>query len=447
MTDAKELMVGGAAIGLLAAGWGHVKGWASWILSLLIVHVDVQDMAEPALSRLLWREFKRSPFGHRRYGAVSCYVRPESRYLQVGHEQFTDGALVLWRGWRPLMASFHAGGRDSGMSHSTRVTFIRGMYNADALVTEALASYNKAAGPQENVTRFRIEKVRGMGSLLRMRPGGSDMFKGDPGQQMASSPKDSSLNPQLSAWRLLGWRLEELGEPPSPALMGDLSLGPAARDLVADARQWMKSKDWYEAKRIPWRRGYLLTGSGGTGKTSLCRALACDLDLPVRVFDLTSMSNNDLAVAWTGTLNQAPCMALFEDIDAVFNGRENVLGEEGGGLTFDCLLNCLSGVERAEGVLVVATTNRPEVLDPALGVAQDGSDISSRPGRLDRVVYMGPPDEAGLRHIAERILSDIPGQIEPVVQAGLQAGDTGARFQARCEQIALAAYWSKGDRR
>lgn len=80
-------------------------------------------------------------------------------------------------------------------------------------------------------------------------------------------------------------------------------------------------------------------------------------------------------------------IALIEDIDGVFHGRQNVLrGESGQGsrLTFDCVLNCLSGVQTADGVFTVITTNHLELVDPALGRPMASGD-ASRPGRLDHL--------------------------------------------------------------
>ncbi len=109
------------------------------------------------------------------------------------------------------------------------------------------------------------------------------------------------------------------------------------------------------------------------------RAIAEDLDLPVFVFDLASMYNNELQEAWSTMLSEVPCMALIEDIDAVFDGRRNASsGNDKQALTFDCLLNCLDGIQRADGLLVVISTNRIDKIDPALGIPDEHTG-SSRP--------------------------------------------------------------------
>src|SRR5262249_1317796 len=169
-----------------------------------------------------------------------------------------------------------------------------------------------------------------------------------------------------------------------------------------------------------------------------------------------------------------PCLALIEDIDNVFHGRENIArknsmmpfliprqqNEDNNShnersrftpLTFDCLLNCLDGVERADGVFTIITTNDISKVDPALGQPRKLPDgavefISTRPGRIDKAVelsYMEPGDK---KLMAQRILGEYPQQYEAMLEfidryPDLQ--ETPAQFQERCGQIALACFWKE----
>jgi SpoVK/Ycf46/Vps4 family AAA+-type ATPase len=149
------------------------------------------------------------------------------------------------------------------------------------------------------------------------------------------------------------------------------------------------------------------------------------------------MSNQDLRTAWRRMLNSTPCIALFEDLDAVFVERENVAAKNmgmmgGGGLTFDCLINCLDGIERADGVLLIVTTNRLELLDDA---------IIKRPGRVDHVVEFQPLDQEGRRKMALRILEDTETADQ---MSRLHTEDTAAQFQERCFQVALSRRFDPG---
>jgi len=147
-----------------------------------------------------------------------------------------------------------------------------------------------------------------------------------------------------------------------------------AEGLLADARDFLRSSEWYMDVGIPYRRGYLLYGPPGCGKTSFCQALAGALKLDVCMLTLTNKNLDDNSLA--ESLRDAPANAivLLEDVDAVFIDRTlQSEGRRGSGVTFSGLLNALDGVASQEGRLFFMTTNHIEKLDPAL----------IRPGRCD----------------------------------------------------------------
>jgi mitochondrial chaperone BCS1 len=143
-------------------------------------------------------------------------------------------------------------------------------------------------------------------------------------------------------------------------------------ELFQDLDRFLKSRDLYRQRGIPWRRGYLLYGPPGTGKSSLIQAIASNYDRQLVSLSLTDMDDSALLRAWSEIT--ATSIVALEDIDSVFSGRKP-LGE----LSFSALLNTLDGAGAVEGSITILTTNHREQLDPAL----------IRPGRCDREFELG----------------------------------------------------------
>mmetsp|Transcript_2968 Transcript_2968/g.8785 ORF Transcript_2968/g.8785 Transcript_2968/m.8785 type:complete len:915 (+) Transcript_2968:45-2789(+) len=206
--------------------------------------------------------------------------------------------------------------------------------------------------------------------------GGNKILKDLVNDAIASSFE--AQTDQLSVFVLAGgwidgWELALTKKPrPLDSVILDEDL---AEGLVADARDFLQAAEWYQAVGIPYRRGYLLHGPPGCGKTSFCQALAGELRLDVCMLTLTNKNLNDNKLA--ESLRDAPpnSIVLLEDVDAVFVDRTAAAASasESTGVTFSGLLNAIDGVASQEGRLFFMTTNHLDKLDPAL----------VRPGRCD----------------------------------------------------------------
>lgn len=447
---ANQWLLAGLAAGVtvVATCWSHVRNFCQQIAGRVIVTVTVSGYQAEAMRLYLKSRFAPSRFGPRAYLGWMLYVRPRRRVQLVPMEVSPPAGRMYWQGWRPVWTykskqneddlDTGANSRDYNAEGLT-LAFLRGTFDADRLVVDAATWFNEqvVVNCETDGRRHYIKHVFGTAGK---------MVGPSPEREHRSShvtvPSSSTDIRGCMQYRPLGWSFSQLGpEQPQPGTAVDqLALSSDALAIVAEARHWKESEDWYKSRGIPWRRGWLLHGPPGTGKTALARAVAEDLDLPVFVFDLASLHNDELLQEWARMLAEVPCMALIEDVDAVFDHRCNVSSRDRQNLTFDCLLNCLDGIERSDGLFVVVTTNRIEKVDSALGLPDEHTG-STRPGRIDRVLETSPLTDAGRRKIARRIVAEWPDQWEELVAEG--DGDTGAQFQERCARRALELHYGE----
>ncbi len=213
-----------------------------------------------------------------------------------------------------------------------------------------------------------------------------------------------------------------------------------AKDDLQEIVEFLKDPQKFQklGGKIP--RGALLVGPPGTGKTLLARAIAGEAGVP-----FFTISGSDFVEMFVGVgasrvrdmfeqaKKNAPCIIFIDEIDAV--GRHRGAGLGGGNdereQTLNQLLVEMDGFEANEGVIIVAATNRPDVLDPAL----------LRPGRFDRQITVGNPDVRGREQILQVHMKHVP--MAPDVDAKILArgtpGFSGADLANLVNEAALLA--------
>lgn len=179
-------------------------------------------------------------------------------------------------------------------------------------------------------------------------------------------------------------------------------------EMHRDLKQFLESRDLYERYGVPWKRGILLTGPPGNGKTHAIKALVNDLKettLYVKSFQSqhgTDQSN--IAKVFQRARATAPCLLILEDLDSLITNKNRSF-----------FLNELDGFAGNAGIIVLATTNHPEKLDPA---------IVDRPSRFDRKYHFELPAIAERRAYLKLWISNWEAEMRPT-EAGLEATAAG----------------------
>lgn len=184
-------------------------------------------------------------------------------------------------------------------------------------------------------------------------------------------------------------------------------------DYVTELSNWLSNDLWFIERQLPYKRGILLHGPAGTGKSSFAKVLGLKFGIPIHQFHLSNMTDKDFKDAWSKAVQNSRVIILIEDFDNVYHGRTPVNSKTK--LNFDTVLNTISGINDMNGVILIITTNDITKIDPAIGVSTE-TGISTRPGRIDSVIYLGAMESNEKYKLASKILKDWPPLIDNVMQ-------------------------------
>ena len=337
------------------------------------------------------------------------------------------------RGGKVSEASIEGRNIEYRTSEGKKATYVPGGYDKD-LINDLIKNNVKFSGKPEEQQSFLSSILFSFGPILLLIGAWIFMMR-----QMQGGGKGGAFSFGKSRARLLD-------DTNNTTMFADVAGCDEAKEEVTEVVDFLKDPSKFQklGGRIP--RGVLLVGSPGTGKTLLAKAIAGEAKVP-----FFSISGSDFVEMFVGVgasrvrdmfeqaKKNAPCIIFIDEIDAV--GRQRGAGLGGGNdereQTLNQMLVEMDGFEGSQGVIVIAATNRPDVLDPAL----------LRPGRFDRQVVVPLPDIRGREQILQVHMRKVPiaADVKAHVIARGCPGFSGADIANLVNEAALFA--ARGNKR
>lgn len=423
-----------AALTTVAAFWGQARSFIMYLMSFLLLQKTVSGGLMTPVQLHIRKSYKKAPSGISNFYGLLRQVDDRSIDSYVPFDM--PNKTGVWYGRQGLFLVSDAGS-------SLCLVGPRWIFKPQELICDSINAYNAQADENKNLGSgsFWVKRIIGTAGEV---PSFSKQGGLTQRRELVSTAASSASNSpsESSSWSIPDVQIDRsFMYAPERYIQNKKNVGPfrglffdkPVWDLVEAVNKWFTRESWYRERGIPWRMGIMLEGPGGTGKSSLARALAQHLGLPLCQFYLNTLTDREFLDEWS-TL-PTPCVVALEDFDTVFHGREPVTVHKS--LSFECVLNQISGISSVNGILLVVTTNHLEHIDPALGQV-DENGRPTRPGRIDHIVHLGNTTRKQREDIAWFTLKGLKEDAIPeLVEKGQNT--TAAQFQFMCIEVAMSA--------
>ncbi len=409
----------------------QIRSYIGRIFSFIVrtdSFVYISSQAQKHLLDELIKNSKQFKIGNKKYSSSDFFIRPLNRFDCFTYS-FQEKFWILYKNKIPVFLDLSRDG-------AVKITYLVKTLDIPKMLAEAMKKSYQDTTETRSKRWFFVTKRQGNDSngisLPSLGNGTAER------SNLSFNNNDSgSLPPDrfiyLSQENLplvdpLVYSREEVGRMDNTC-SPNYYWSPTALAFCQELEYWVENQSFFTERSLPYRRGVLLSGQPGTGKSKLVYNACEKLKVPLLIFNISRMTNDDFTKFLEGTPRQS--VVLIEDIDTVFNGRNNILDEASltkNLITFDCLINSIGGAQSFDGRFIVVTTNNIEKLDAAL----------LRPGRLDTHLQIGNIGREGREYIASNILKGFPELIKLAIE---QEDCPAAQFENYCIELATAEFW------
>ncbi len=366
--------------------------------------------------------------------SIAYFSKKYNKQLDVLLKMYKS-ELILYKNFIPVFIS----GKSNGI---IKIQYLKFTLDFEGIMAKIVNnSYTKNKQNQETYSRFYVEVIRGV-SLKNKLSTVNDSYNqslAPKGSATTGSNGESEESAIFEPYRIIANKLKgmtigsdvnDLAFDNPNKLINKYIFTEQGERVLSQVEKWLKAENWYEQKNIRWYRGCALIGKPGLGKSALILEIAKKLGIPIFVFDLNTLDNQEFEKKLDELTKQSGII-LFEDLDTIWDGRKNdTRTEQYGGLDFNCFINKLSGVNAIKNKFVFITTNHLEKLDTAL----------IRDGRIDEIIEIKSLNEKERFRMASIILENNKELIDKAMKNSREL--TTAEFENICVEMALLNFWN-----